>query len=327
MNTRRDFLQGTICATAGAVITGCATVAKDGVDPNLTVFLSDIHIVEDNPVYLKAFDYTKRELGKRVAEVLAMRPLPSRVVTLGDLCFNHGERSSYAFTVPLFRRLEAAGIKVVHGMGNHDRRNTFLDAYPEYAKTTKVPGRIVSVVDLGTADLILLDSLKGKDGEVQGPVEGALDDAQQEWLASVLPGWKRPVFVGAHHPANELHVCGKRMVTFLKECPKVAGWFNGHDHIWRKECLVGWWAKNEDSIRSLTFPSAGLWGDIGSVAFRTGADHALAVLSQSDYWFNSAPYPGEPTPELWREIVLENRGQYCKFPYERLMRAKWNERA
>lgn len=258
MKTRRDFLKGTVCATAGAAITGCATVAKNGIDPNLTVFLADIHIVEDNPAYRKAFDYTKRELEKRVTEILALRPLPAHVVTFGDLAFNHGELSSYAFTVPLFKRLETAGIKVVHGMGNHDRRNTFLEVYPEYAKTTKVPGRIVSVVDLGTADLILLDSLKSKDGEVRGSVEGELDDAQQEWFASALPDWKRPVFVGAHHPAHELSVCGRRMVTFLKECPKVVGWFNGHDHVWRKECLVGWWAKNEDAIRSLTLPSAGL---------------------------------------------------------------------
>lgn len=214
-------------------------------------------------------------------------------------------------------------------MGNHDRRQTFLSAYPEYARTTKVPGRIVSVVDLGTADLVLLDSLKGKDGEVVpgsgGPVEGELDEAQQKWLEETLPGWKRPVFVGAHHPAGELSVCGRRMVTFLKECPNVMGWLCGHDHVWRKECLVGWWADNEDSIRSQTLPPAGLWGDIGYVTFRTERDCAVAELHQSGYWFNNGPRPGEQIPELWKEVVAENRGQYCKFPYERPRRPRWNK--
>jgi len=43
--------------------------------------------------------------------------------------------------------LEAVGIRVTLTMGNHDRRDAFLEVFPEYAKTTKVPGRIVSVVE------------------------------------------------------------------------------------------------------------------------------------------------------------------------------------
>lgn len=324
MKTRRDFIRGTVCATTGAALAGCVGVAGDAVDPSLTVFLSDIHVVPDDPKYLPYFSHTREQLAAYVDEILKMRPRPACVVTFGDLCFNHGEASSYAFAARQFAKLEAAGIDVIHGMGNHDRRDTFAAAFPAAVGRTRVAGRFVSVVDLGSADLVLLDSLQGKDGEVSGPVDGALDEAQQKWLMDVLPGWKRPVFVGAHHPARELAVGKKDMVTFLMECPSVMGWICGHDHVWRKESLVGWRANNEDSIRSLTLPSAGLWGDIGFVTFRTEATQAVAVLDQRGYWFNNGPRPGERTYALWQTIVEENRGQYCRFPYERPLRPKWS---
>lgn len=327
MNTRRDFLKGIATAAAGSAVSGCLTGGRAGQthDPELTVFLSDIHVHgrKQDPV-AGSFAYTQRELNLRIEEILAMRPLPRQVVTFGDLCFNCGEIESYRVAKEQFARLEAVGIKVVHGMGNHDRRNTFLEVFPDCAKLSPVKGRIVSIVDLGTSDLVLLDSLRGKDGEKAGPVDGALDEPQQEWLKGILPKWPRPVFVAAHHSDIELKVCGQPMGAFLKSCPNVMGYIHGHDHTWCRQSIVTWSTANEDTIRALILPSAGLWGDIGSVTFRTSADCAVATLHQTDYWFNVALREGERKPRLWRQIVAENQGQTCTFPYERLLRPRWS---
>ena len=46
-------------------------------------------------------------------------------------------------------------------MGNHDRRDNFLQVWPEYAKTSPVKGRIVSKVEMPHVDLLMLDTLNG----------------------------------------------------------------------------------------------------------------------------------------------------------------------
>ena len=49
-----------------------------------------------------------------------MRPRPRNVICFGDMTFDCGEMSSYAFLREQIRPLEAAGIRVVLGMGNHE---------------------------------------------------------------------------------------------------------------------------------------------------------------------------------------------------------------
>lgn len=282
-------------------------------DENLTVFLSDVHVTGDDGN--RRWLFTRRELDARIAEILAMRPLPRRVVTFGDLAFGNGDPRDYKVVAPKFKLLRDVGIEVTHAMGNHDRRRTFLEFFPEQSATL-VEGRIVSEVKMPTCDLILLDSLD------EGKVSGALGEPQWAWLKETLAKRTRPTFVGAHHYPRDLTDAdrGARLVTLLKNAPCVAGWINGHGHHWIKTPLVSWGARNEDAIRALQLPSGGLWGDIGSVTFRTSQAEAVATLDEKAYWFNDAPHPGERLPETWKAIVDENRGQFCRFPYARAQR-------
>jgi len=61
-------------------------------------------------------------------------------------------------------------------------------------------------VDLGTADLLLLDTLQetGNGAGTGNASGGALDDAQWKWLKDEIAARKRPFFLGSHHPPNEI---------------------------------------------------------------------------------------------------------------------------
>ena len=215
---RRNFI-----GLASAAALGCVTrKGAPEFDENLTVLISDPH-VNGNPA-ISNYLYPREWLVKTVNEILAMRPLPKYVISFGDLAFDHGMECDYKAAKEALKPLCDAGIKIVHGMGNHDRRLNFAKYFPEAAAQTAVPGRIVTVVHLAHCDFIMLDSLKGdNDGKSSGPVEGELNEAEGEWLKANLPGWKRPVLLGAHHPIKELSVGDTSLTEMLGACPNFAG--------------------------------------------------------------------------------------------------------
>ena len=198
--TRRGFFFGAAAVAASTALGG------DEVDGNLTVFLSDIHIsgkdVKGQPTYQNPL------LDKAIDQILALRPRPRRAVVFGDVALWRGHAADYAESAPRLKRLSDAGIEVTVTTGNHDHRVPMFAAYPEQAKKTPVPGRVTSVVDLGTSDLFLLDSLnENAAGEgSNNAVAGTLDEAQAAWLKGAAAAAKRPFFVGAHHPPEELLV-------------------------------------------------------------------------------------------------------------------------
>ena len=309
---------GVAMIALGAVVAvlGSAGCGAEEIDDNLSVLISDIHI-QTNPKAPYAF--TALEFPKRVKEILAMRPRPRNVICFGDMTFDGGEPASYAFLREQIRPLEAAGIRVVLGMGNHDRRRNFLAAFPEAGKDQPVPGRIVHKVDLGHCDLILLDTLSGTESSVGGEF-GA---AQEDWLEREVKAAKRPVILGAHHLPEELRFRKKSLLSFMRGCDKVVGWINGHGHSWRKENLYWGAGPNEDVIRSLMLPTGGAWGEIGLVTLRTHPDRAVATLKMIDMVWHDALRPGERRPKAFDAIVEDQDGERMVFPYERpLLRAR-----
>ena len=290
--TRRGFFLGAAAAVAGSAL------GKDGVDANLSVFLSDIHIsgvgVKGQPTYQNPL------LDKVIDQILAMRPRPARAVVFGDVALWVGRAADYAESAPKLKRLSDAGIEVTITTGNHDHRDTLFAAYPDQAKKTPVPGRVTSVVDLGTADLFLLDSLDENpagEGKNNG-VAGALDAAQAEWLKAAAKAAKRPFFVGAHHQPEEVPVDGKNLRWTRR-------WFhNGYRrrHVVRIACL----------------PSTGWWGTIGFAEFRTFADRAeLSLAAGNDFFFPNPLKAGERRPPEWDDIVAEETGSKTVFRYDR----------
>ena len=176
------------------------------------------------------------------------------------------------------------------------------------AAQTAVPGRIVTVVHLPLCDFIMLDSLKGdNDGNSRGPVEGELNEAEGEWLKANLPGWKRPVFLGAHHPVKELSVGSTPLMEFIGGCPNLAGWIHGHNHRWHRE-----WNRDmrqkppQIPKRELSLPSTGMWGDIGYAFCRLHPDKIIVEPVLKDYWI-PRPVPKEKRPVAWDDMLIESR--------------------
>ena len=304
--SRRSFLTGFTAAAAAP-----AAFARPKSDPDLAVLLSDVHVngIEGKDMYQRG------KFMRVVADILKMDPLPGHAIFFGDLAWLHGRKEDYASSSEGIKLLQNAGIAVTLGMGNHDRRSTFLEIHPSYAKTTKIPGRIVSVFSIGRADFIMLDGLQGSDDRGltdMGPGDGALDKEQLDWLMDALPKWKRPVFVGSHWPIGELKAGGKPFKQLLFRSPAVAGYIHGHDHRWYKTMPIKSW-RDSPQIRTLCLPSTGHWGDIGYVTLRLSKDRAVAALHQYEYYFPTPIATDDKCLEVWRDITAENQNQTCTF--------------
>ena len=307
---RREFLAGAVCAGAGVV--GCHSLRTPGEqDENLSVFISDLHVGGAN----KRLAYTGPRLEKAVDGILAMSPRPKRVVCFGDIALTYGLAADYAASKPSLKRLEAAGIDLHLTMGNHDRRSSFLKLWPEYGGKALVPGRFTQVVSLGFADLVLLDTLKGKDERPEtdaGPVGGTIDPAQLAWFENFVAGANRPFFVGSHQ-FQDLQINGDRPISRAAKSAFFAGWIYGHNHMWCPYMAVDSW-KNSTVFPILSLPSTGLWGDIGYVVFRTDAGGATAELVQSDFYIQT-PTSHPVPPRFWAARTRDNNGRTMRFAF------------
>lgn len=306
--SRRSFLFGATATLAA----GCRSFSMSPkIDDNLTVLLADLHVRNE-----KCYQY--HYFSGIVDEILEMDPLPKNIVIFGDLAYTCGLKSEYETSRKLLEKFLAAGINVTIGMGNHDRRSTFLEVWPEYRSRTLVPGKIVTCTNLGNVDLLMLDGLQGTDDRADndmGPVPGKLDGVQQEWLYDYLADLKRPTILASHFPIQEMRGSGRPLSDRLRDYPLVAGYIYGHNHQWHPYWLKYGWGMNK-IIRSLCLPSTGHWGDIGYVIFRTHGHKAQARFVQKDFFFSSPAKPGTPRPVEWDDVREERgRNTICTFRY------------
>ena len=317
--SRRSFLTGSMAAVAMPSVAKAMASEGPKVDERLSVFLSDMHVAHPNPKNIKETwqpTHQNPYFERAVSEVLAMRPLPKRAVIFGDIALWYGWRKDYETSKPTIDRLREAGVEVTMTMGNHDHRESFLDIYREYAKPSPVEGRIVSVVDLGGVDLLLMDSLN-ENAEGEGSrniVSGTLDQVQQDWLVETAKAAKRPFLVGAHHPANELKVGAKPLMEAMAKQPMFIGMVHGHEH-----CFETHWHHFNDNprpmYRSACLPSTGWWGDIGFATMRILPDQALLTLVEDEFIFPKPTKEGKEPPKEWADIAAEKRGATCRFRF------------
>ncbi len=314
---RRTFIGLAAAAAASecAGVAGCETF-----DDNLSVFFSDPHVEGRDGASPSP---TARRLSMFVDEVLSMRPLPKRVVCLGDLAMKNGHPEDYAAAAPILARLESAGVSLVFCMGNHDRRSTFAKAFPHAFEKSPVYGRCVSVTSLGSVDLIILDGLLGSDDRASGdagPLPGGFGADQVEWLRTEMPRRTRPFIVASHFPLDDITLLGspgEKFASLLTTCaPMCMGYVYGHLHRWLPSWVHGPW-RERTTLRTLCLPSCGIWGDIGYVVVRTCGARASFSLEMRDFYFPREPANADDRLESWRLMVEELRGARCTFAHDK----------
>ena len=297
---------------AEAAIAEAKASAKRGtrkIDPATAVLLSDIHIcgelVDGKPKY---YPYNPTCLKLRIAEILQMRPLPANVLVFGDVAWDHGLEEDYRYAAELLSELEQAGIKVTLGMGNHDRRAPFFKVFEQYNSSTKVAGRVVSVVELPDFDFVMLDSLAELPNlklRQSTTVSGEISGGQIEWLGEWMKGRTRRVVLGSHHPLGEMG----NLEKFIAENPKVAGYVYGHTHIWNKGVRVVRPRKELHMVPTLGLPAT-FYGDIGFAVMRSTPEAVTFEYSSKGFWW---PQPKENPPAEWQSRTEDLADERCKF--------------
>ena len=287
------------------------TGASGQYDDNLVVLISDVHVRPSERCEV----WQKKRAMAHVAEILRMDPLPRTVLCFGDLAYSYGTVGDYKVFDEVVRRpLEAAGVRLVATMGNHDRRKEFFEVFPEYAASTPVPGRTVSVVEAPNATFVLLDSLNEEPfspGERRNTVEGIIDDAQLEWFVDFSQKATKPLFACAHHPAREM----RNLSAALAAAPTCYGWLHGHNHRWY-EYFASDRYKTPRTIRTVGIPSFSLWGDIGYAVFRAGKKRSTVTCRQTEFIFPN-PLMYDRVPENWKQTVKDHDGAQFAFVYDK----------
>ena len=321
---RRDFLRG-LSAFAFVGTQGCAgltNIRRIEKDETLVAFLSDCHVGA-----WKAPGYQGIKFAECIARVLRLDPLPARMIIPGDVAYLWGRKEDYELARRLLQPVYDAGIDVTIGMGNHDRRENFLERWPEHTGRSPVKDRIVSVVNGKYFDYIMLDTLDQPVETDRWITPGKLEGEQREWLRESCARLARPFLVVAHHPAYELGDIKRNLsesaMTFgelilgKKDAPtKCIGFIHGHNHTWQvTRSLRGWWDSEVGLAASL--PSTGHWGDIGYALLREQPDRAELRLVQYDYFSPKPSASGECPNPAWRAVVRDNANARCTFTVRR----------
>lgn len=312
MISRRVFmfsLAGSVCTSAFK-----KAMADEKIDETLSVFIADTHI-SPKPAY----KYTFNSLQGIVNEILEMKPLPARVVVLGDIAIGKGLIDDYKLARKVFKKLYSVGIKLHFTMGNHDHRKAFSKVFPEHSKNEIIKGRFVSVVNLGYQDLVLLDSLSentAKEDSVN-VANGAIDIDQMNFVKNTLAKYERPFICAAHHNPRDMsiEIDGEKcnVLQYLKENKNYLGWVQGHDHRWSRLFNFGNSKSRSATFPRLILPSSGYWGDIGYAIARSTPEKLEFSLQIRDFYYPAPMAKGERKPKIWIEEIEEKKGGKCSF--------------
>lgn len=284
---------------------------KRRVDPSKVVLISDIHICgefKDGKPF--KYPYNPTSLNLRIDEILALKPLPANVIVFGDVAWDYGLEEDYRYAAKLLKPLEEAGIKVTLALGNHDRRAPFFKVFPEYAQTTPVPGRAVSVVSLPDVDIVMLDSLAELPDlkpKQKTTVSGHVDDAQIAWLKEYLAKADRPVILGSHHPLKEMPA----LSDVITGSEKVAGYIYGHNHMWNKGVAILRPRKGTHMVPTIGLPAT-FYGDIGFAVMTADAKGATLEFTSQGFWW---PQPVENPPAEWLQRQKDLQNEKCSIVF------------
>lgn len=156
--------------------------------------LSDLHIV---PKGERVFGFDPLPRMQAVLDDIREKHSDADLcIITGDLT-DKGDRTSYEL---LRSKLEDFPVQLCLMMGNHDRRQPFLDVFP--ATPVDNSDFIQSALDLGGHRVVVLDSL-----DEECPGSGHLCPQRLAWLDAMLAESPEvPTIVALHHPPFDIGI-------------------------------------------------------------------------------------------------------------------------
>ena len=310
--TRRGFLFG----AAAASLAGCDVAPrKKGparLDPNRVVLISDVHIPlprsEQKFRTGDEYPWIVGEVKKYLAEILALDPLPARILSLGDMSLAFGEDREYEILRELLKPVYDRGIKVTLAMGNHDFRASFAKSFPECTAESLVPGRYVYRVETPHVDFLVLDTLK-EPAKRGGSVTGhELGPEQTAWVKKALLELKKPTFVCAHH-----NIFQSGIMKEILKAPMAVSYLHGHEHHWVNNYVTDGYSKTSRTIRNIGIGTLGINGDVGYGVMDITPEAATLQMVAKDFYY---PFklPKEQRPKMWDAIYHDSIGHKVVFP-------------
>lgn len=220
---RRQFLRGGLAVAAGVAALGPQSVLADAPrDCARWAFLSDTHIASDPDNRYRGF-YPYRNLQSVTAQIAD--DLPDGLVVTGDLARLRGETQAYRNLQYLLAPV-AEKRTVYLGLGNHDDRNDFRQAF---GSGMNVGQRYVITENLGPVRLVVLDTLLFINWN-----PGLLGRAQRAWLGAFLQMCDdTPTILCLHHPPTAGLLDGNRLLKLIGPMAKVKAVVYGHSHRFR----------------------------------------------------------------------------------------------
>ena len=164
------------------------------------LFVSDPHICPAGETII-GLDPAERLLAV-LSSAIAEHPDAQAMILLGDLT-HRGDVASYRRLAGL---LAMVPMQVIPMLGNHDRRDTFLQVFPDAPRTSG--GYIQHVQDIGRHRIVTLDSLDGPP-YAKGHHAGRLCAQRLAFLDAALSTRQgRHAVVCIHHPPFDTGIIG-----------------------------------------------------------------------------------------------------------------------
>ena len=194
----------------------------------LLVF-TDLHLRDSTIIGLDPIERFKDGLEHAVSN----HPDAKGIVLMGDL--------SHSGTVSEYQLLkgitDTANLPVTYMMGNHDRREPFLEVFSDAAIDSN--GFVQTSFDIGEWRAICIDSLDGPSYPA-GHHSGRLCKDRITWLSNELEKAEdKPIAIFMHHPIGDVGfpgmdgikmINGLEIQTLLSAHPKPVHIFAGHVH-------------------------------------------------------------------------------------------------
>lgn len=231
--SRRRFLRRSLLAAAGVTLTQGLSAGEPTVDSDFWAFLSDTHL-SGNPAAVERGVNMTDHFVTVSRDLLNLPRHPAGLFINGDCAFSSGEVADYTALAGLLNPIRKAGIPVHLGLGNHDNRQRFWDAFrSERSAKRPLADRQASLLKTKRVNWFILDSL-----EKTQSTPGLLGHEQLDWLAKSLDAnASKPALVLVHHnPGLNGGNLGLKdtllLLNILQPRRQVKAYIFGHTHHW-----------------------------------------------------------------------------------------------